>query len=72
MTEPTLIVLDETSRSRSADDDDLDHIFCACDEDHALCGTDVTDAPIIEDGPVEDECVVCADLDRLPCERCGQ
>lgn len=49
-------------------DSETVHIFCPCSPDMALCGEDLSDVPF-DDG--DDVCVVCADLDRLPCERCG-
>lgn len=59
-------------RSDSDDWPGLAHYYC-CDEDTALCGADLSG---FENGegsaPPEDECVVCADLERYPCERCGE
>ncbi|MEI5520704.1 hypothetical protein WB388_08825 [Streptomyces brasiliscabiei] len=54
-------------------DDDLSHGVCDCDEDTALCGTDVTGVPWAADGqePVN-PCVVCVDLAEQPCPRCGR
>lgn len=70
------MTVDETTEpvvrvGRSADDDDLGHIFCDCDENRALCGADVTDCPVVEDRDDSLLCVVCADLEDVPCERCG-
>lgn len=48
---------------------DVWHVFC-CDENLALCGTDVTNFPIT-DGDGELMCVVCDELDSIPCEVCG-
>lgn len=48
---------------------DLNHVYC-CDPDTAWCGTDVSDAA--EVGPDTDiDCVVCAELEDLPCPVCG-
>ena len=45
----------------------LDHWVCGfdCDDNLALCGTDVTFEPW-GNGTVPNECVVCAELDKLP------
>jgi hypothetical protein len=45
----------------------LEHIVC-CDDNRARCGKDVTDEPWDIGEP---PCVVCADLEFLPCELCG-
>lgn len=42
-------------------DSDIDHIWCDCTIDIALCGADITGLPVI-DAPVN-ACVVCSDLD---------
>lgn len=44
----------------------VDHLYC-CDRSLALCGADITDTSEVDDA----DCVVCLDLDRLPCPRCG-
>lgn len=41
----------ENPKSTGDDDDELDHLFCWCNEFVALCGTDLSDTPLIEDGP---------------------
>lgn len=46
------------------------HMFC-CDENVAMCGTDVTGLPRTS-GEGEQECVVCVALDALDCAVCGQ
>ncbi|MFI0897731.1 hypothetical protein [Streptomyces sp. NPDC020983] len=50
---------------------DLDHIYCPCDPDTALCGTDITGATFVDD--VDTACVVCLDLEETdaPCALCG-
>jgi len=48
--------------------DDMDHYFC-CDENLALCGTDVTGMPFGRTAGFM--CVVCEELRYQPCERCG-
>ena len=50
--------------------DDLDHMYC-CDENLALCGTDVTDHPVIDLSTSPKLCIVCIDLEWATCERCG-
>ena len=44
-------------------DDDIVHITC-CDDDLALCGTDVSDC---DDSDDDETCVVCVDLANAPC-----
>lgn len=56
-------------------DDNLTHDVCEHDLDTALCGSDVTDAPLVDND--DDQCIVCADLaayyDRLGiCCRIGE
>lgn len=51
-------------------EEDLVHFYCECDENTALCGTDITDDP--KDSEEEEvNCVVCIDLVEFPCPRCG-
>jgi hypothetical protein len=50
-------------------DDGLDHLYCDCNPDKALCGTDLTDWEFKED--VEVGCVVCTAMEYLPCPICG-
>ena len=72
MTTSLVVVIDEAAAFRSGDDDDLDHYYCSCNEDVALCGADISDALDITGSPESgDTCVVCIDLDDLSCERCG-
>lgn len=49
--------------------DGLDHWYC-CNENQALCGADITNAPEVNDMP--NLCVVCDDLEKNDCERCGE
>lgn len=47
---------------------EMSHIVC-CDDDTAICGIDVSDAvwrPDEEDA----DCVVCIELEELPCPNC--
>ena len=62
----------ESPKSESLHDDTLYHIFCECDEDLGLCGLDISDLVISE--PLGDDkvCVVCLDLEFVPCSRCGR
>lgn len=47
--------------------DDLDHVVCTCcDPDLALCGRDMTGTDWVDDNQGL-RCVVCADLQDLPC-----
>lgn len=52
--------------SVTAAGDRLDHIYC-CNPDRALCGTDVSNMPEIDDA----NCVVCLALEEQPCPDCG-
>ena len=52
--------------------DNLDHVFCYCNEDLALCGLDLQGVPMAVVEPTPGElCVVCDDLWGKPCGRCG-
>lgn len=58
------------SKKSDVDDSTLDHIFCDCNPNIALCGTDISTLDfntVIE----EDLCVVCKDLEDKSCDRCG-
>lgn len=69
MTAP--VILDE-AWARAADEPDIDHLVCDCTNGAiALCGTDVSAMPYLDDDPTPPECVVCRDLEFLPCGRCG-
>ncbi|MET7938180.1 hypothetical protein [Streptomyces sp. NPDC005322] len=55
----------------SADDDELDHVYC-CDPDRGLCGADLSDvADVVDnwDNGDADVCRVCVELERggVPC-----
>lgn len=52
------------------DGDDEVHVVC-CRPDVALCGSDVTALAWVDDD-AEATCVVCADLEGLPCRRCNE
>ncbi len=60
----------------SSGETDLNHLFCInCYPDAdvyciAFCGLDVTDEPWITSSDVVD-CVVCLDIGKLPCPKCG-
>lgn len=62
----------QTSNTDTGNDDaELNHLYC-CDEDTALCGLDISGMPeaeVIEGDP--DICLVCDDLARQPCDKCG-
>lgn len=52
------------------DSDDLVHIVCDCNNTLTLCGVEAEiDAG---DWDESEECVVCVDLSKQPCERCGE
>jgi hypothetical protein len=50
-------------------DEGLSHAVC-CDDNVALCGTDVADVQWIDDDG-DATCVVCRELDGQPCRICG-
>jgi hypothetical protein len=68
------VILDEAELVRfDGDDDELIHITC-CNDDVALCGTDVSDAPVKgwDTYPDPDDCIVCEEIDNTTgCPECG-
>lgn len=62
----------QVGHGRGDDDDDLDHIYCDCDPNRSLCGIDITDLTDVEDEQLELPCVVCVELDKQKCARCGR
>lgn len=63
--------LDLAPTKGSTDDgDELDHLFC-CDEDVALCGSDLTGTEFGEVVSEESLCLVCNDLEGQPCGAAG-
>lgn len=44
------------------------HVYCECSPERTLCGL-ADDMEFIED--LEPTCVVCLELEPMPCERCG-
>lgn len=48
------------------------HVTCDCNLDIALCGLELTGSEIVDFHSVETECVVCEDLENMPCLRCGE
>ncbi|MGP4114617.1 hypothetical protein ACTWP5_27375 [Streptomyces sp. 4N509B] len=61
-----LVVVPAKATTPSAGGDSIDHLYC-CDRGRALCGTDIADEPETDGA----DCVVCLDLDLLPCPVCG-
>lgn len=55
---------------------EIEHIFCDCDPDIALCSTDISGEEDIGawDEYSENMCIVCVDLyeNQIPCVRCGE
>lgn len=45
------------------------HLYC-CNEDLALCGKDISTHK--HDPNYDNICVVCLDLEDVPCSRCGE
>jgi hypothetical protein len=46
------------------------HFFCECNPNLGLCGTDISDHDFASD-EMQATCAVCADMEDLPCPRCG-
>lgn len=66
-TDPVVIADSSDTEFRES----MTHVYCYCDENLALCGTDITGWQEAEDDE-DTECVVCLDLEDQPCERCGE
>lgn len=65
-------LMEETVTSHTDDgSDDLTHLYCPCNEDIALCGGDIADNEYVDWQPDEILCVVCDDMDKWDCVRCG-
>lgn len=69
-------VLEETTIQQNGfDQSDLDHIFCNCSPEVAICGTNISSEDDMEewDEYSEDMCIVCMELDKAnyPCSKCG-
>lgn len=65
----TTVETSPATDASTAPGSDLNHVYC-CDPNTAWCGTDIsTHAEIDSDTPLD--CVVCADLEPLPCPTCG-
>ena len=66
---PTHYVLDELY----SDEEDVDHLYCVCTPNVALCGEDITELPIVDfvGGVDWIDCAACVErrLDR--CILCG-
>lgn len=52
------------------DDDTLTHIFCH-NENRAICGADITDAPLVPPMNYPDDCIVCVEMEYAQCPECG-
>jgi len=66
MTTTSTVAAPVASRPKASDE--LFHLYC-CDENLSLCSLDITD--LQETDGTEGLCVVCDDIDRLPCLECG-
>lgn len=69
-------VLEETNiQSNNFYNSDLDHIFCTCSPELAICGTDISSEDDLGewDDYSENMCIVCLELDKAnyPCSKCG-
>lgn len=67
----TQTVIDPVILEDTEEGNDLVHAYCDCNENISLCGLDVTDHTEVDDWPEERDCLVCWELEKLPCERCG-
>lgn len=70
LTDDSPIVVTEPTFEEGGDFDDLVHICCECSEDLALCGGELGAEAV--DFADDEMCVVCLDLEKQPCPRCGQ
>lgn len=62
----------EPATTATSRDDDLDHLFCCCSPEVALCGAALDEVDQCEDDEEQEHpCVVCADLVAVQCARCG-
>jgi hypothetical protein len=64
----TLTEQELTTGSIDTDDEDIHHLVCECNENKAICGSDVSGWEWGENGA---ECIVCMDLLYIPCPNCG-
>ncbi|GGN39718.1 hypothetical protein FHR83_006655 [Actinoplanes campanulatus] len=68
-----LTMLPDPKLAEPDGEDAVDHLYCPCDPDVALCGADVSGEPIVA-APVNPECPLCLivdDLNDYVCARCG-
>jgi hypothetical protein len=65
-----IVVTEPLSFEDGGDSDDLVHVACDCSEEIALCGTELTFG--VDEWTDDELCVVCKDLEPLPCPRCGE
>lgn len=62
---------EEADASEHDDEDDLTHLFCSCNPNRALCGTDLTEGEMVESVSPPEKCIVCVHMDYEPCPLCG-
>lgn len=71
-------ILEQTTTTTDGSEFELDHIFCTCNPNLAICGKDITDEIDLSiflewEDYTDDTCIVCMELDKAnhPCENCG-
>lgn len=68
----TTTLLDQRIEVRTSDaDGEIDHYFCCCTPNLALCGKDLSDEAVCPEGCSHDECKTCVDLIDITCMFCG-
>ena len=59
----------QTNNTHNDSNTELDHYYCDCDENHALCGTNITGMQLVEN--FTNPCTVCEYMNEEPCPKCG-
>lgn len=60
----------DPSPTNTDDGPDISHIYCH-NPNRSLCGEGLTNMEE-SDGTKEQHCVVCVDLEKQPCKKCGE
>lgn len=61
----------EADKELEFDEDGLVHTECDCTPNLSFCGLWLA-GPSFDSPAEENLCVVCEELDKKPCERCGE